>query len=238
MGSSVSEFISTVNPNPRTKSPAEEELGQYWAFWPAWGAPMGHSRVDGPSRYSAAVSNGANIRAEPSSLASSPVPALSRLSGTRQEPRGRRRPGETKLSRLLRSARAGPGRGCLRSTSSRSWAPWAWAALAARATSRTPRGSRAAATPSAGPAPSAGQRTGCPRCREGFEQKDLRPDRQLAALVNLIAQEVKEEELETPDEPKPSGAVACNDRSSAGSPPCISRANISTVIAISCMLGR
>lgn len=62
------------------------------------------------------------------------------------------------------------------------------------------------------------QRAGCPLCREGFELKDLRPNRELAALVSLILQEVKEEGLETRDEPKPSGAVACNDRSSAGRP--------------------
>ncbi|XP_050764220.1 E3 ubiquitin-protein ligase RNF135-like isoform X1 [Gymnogyps californianus] len=60
------------------------------------------------------------------------------------------------------------------------------------------------------------QRAGCPLCREGFELKDLRPNRELAALVNLIRQEVKEEELETRHEPKPSGAVACSDWSSAG----------------------
>ncbi|XP_074900460.1 E3 ubiquitin-protein ligase RNF135 [Buteo buteo] len=62
------------------------------------------------------------------------------------------------------------------------------------------------------------QRAGCPLCREGFELKDLRPNRELAALVSLILQEVKEEGLETRGEPKPSGAVACNDRSSAGRP--------------------
>ncbi|KAM6049943.1 E3 ubiquitin-protein ligase RNF135-like isoform 2-T2 [Theristicus caerulescens] len=63
------------------------------------------------------------------------------------------------------------------------------------------------------------QRAGCPLCREGFELKDLRPNRELAALVSLIPQEEKEEELEAQDEPNPSGAVACNDRSSAGQGP-------------------
>ncbi|XP_009634333.1 E3 ubiquitin-protein ligase RNF135, partial [Egretta garzetta] len=60
------------------------------------------------------------------------------------------------------------------------------------------------------------QRPGCPLCREGFELKDLRPNRELAALVSLIPQEVREGELETRDEPKPSGPDACSDRSSAG----------------------
>ncbi|OPJ88555.1 hypothetical protein AV530_003076 [Patagioenas fasciata monilis] len=60
------------------------------------------------------------------------------------------------------------------------------------------------------------QRAACPLCREGFELKDLRPNRELVALVNLIPQEVKEKELETRGERKPSGAVACNDRSSPG----------------------
>ncbi|KAM7089302.1 E3 ubiquitin-protein ligase RNF135 isoform 1-T1 [Ciconia maguari] len=59
------------------------------------------------------------------------------------------------------------------------------------------------------------QRASCPLCRADFELKDLRPNRELAALVNLVLQEVKEEELETQGEPKPSGTVACNDRSSA-----------------------
>ncbi|XP_074703715.1 E3 ubiquitin-protein ligase RNF135 [Strix aluco] len=63
------------------------------------------------------------------------------------------------------------------------------------------------------------QRAGCPLCREGFELKDLRPNRELAALVNLVLQEVQGEELETRDEPGPSGDVACNDRSSAGRRP-------------------
>ncbi|XP_057274465.1 E3 ubiquitin-protein ligase RNF135 [Pezoporus wallicus] len=61
------------------------------------------------------------------------------------------------------------------------------------------------------------QRAVCPLCREGFELKDLRPNRELAALVNLVQQEVKEEELEAQNEPKLSAAVACNDQSSAGS---------------------
>ncbi|KAM6297611.1 E3 ubiquitin-protein ligase RNF135 [Aegotheles albertisi] len=60
------------------------------------------------------------------------------------------------------------------------------------------------------------QRAGCPLCREDFELKDLRPNRELAALVSLIPQEVKEEELETQDEPEPPGAVGGNDWSSAG----------------------
>uniref|UniRef100_A0A8B9FN21 RING-type domain-containing protein n=1 Tax=Amazona collaria TaxID=241587 RepID=A0A8B9FN21_9PSIT len=60
------------------------------------------------------------------------------------------------------------------------------------------------------------QRAACPLCREGFELKDLRPNRELAALVNLVRQEVKEEELEAQNEPKPPAAVACNDESSAG----------------------
>ncbi|KAK2536827.1 hypothetical protein Q9966_006157 [Columba livia] len=60
------------------------------------------------------------------------------------------------------------------------------------------------------------QRAACPLCREGFELKNLRPNRELVALVNLIPQEVKEKELETRGERKPSGAVACNDRSSPG----------------------
>ncbi|KAM6118715.1 E3 ubiquitin-protein ligase RNF135 [Phoenicopterus ruber ruber] len=63
------------------------------------------------------------------------------------------------------------------------------------------------------------QRAGCPLCREGFELKDLRPNRELAALVNLIPQEVKEEGLEAQDEPKLSGAVACNDQTPAGRRP-------------------
>lgn len=63
------------------------------------------------------------------------------------------------------------------------------------------------------------QRAACPLCREGFELKDLRPNRELAALVSLIPQEVKDEELETGDELKPSGAVPCSDRSSAGPRP-------------------
>uniref|UniRef100_A0A672VF84 RING-type domain-containing protein n=1 Tax=Strigops habroptila TaxID=2489341 RepID=A0A672VF84_STRHB len=37
------------------------------------------------------------------------------------------------------------------------------------------------------------QRAACPLCREDFERKDLRPNRELAALVNLIRQEVKED---------------------------------------------
>ncbi|KAM9371290.1 E3 ubiquitin-protein ligase RNF135 [Phaethornis superciliosus] len=62
------------------------------------------------------------------------------------------------------------------------------------------------------------QRAGCPLCREPFELKDLRPNRELAALVSLIPQEVKEEELEIQDEPKPSAAAACSDGSAAGQP--------------------
>ncbi|XP_074967109.1 E3 ubiquitin-protein ligase RNF135 [Phalacrocorax aristotelis] len=58
------------------------------------------------------------------------------------------------------------------------------------------------------------QRGGCPLCREGFELKDLRPNRELAALVSLISQE-EAGELETRDEPKPSGAVACDNPSPA-----------------------
>ncbi|XP_054702448.1 E3 ubiquitin-protein ligase RNF135 [Grus americana] len=63
------------------------------------------------------------------------------------------------------------------------------------------------------------QRFGCPLCRKGFQLKDLQPNRELAALVNLIPQELKEKELETQDETKPFGAVPCNDRSSAGRRP-------------------
>ncbi|XP_054077933.1 E3 ubiquitin-protein ligase RNF135-like [Rissa tridactyla] len=63
------------------------------------------------------------------------------------------------------------------------------------------------------------QRAACPLCREGFELEDLRPNRELAALVSLLPQEVKDEELETGDELKPSGAVPCSDRSSAGPRP-------------------
>ncbi|XP_075575963.1 E3 ubiquitin-protein ligase RNF135 [Pelecanus crispus] len=59
------------------------------------------------------------------------------------------------------------------------------------------------------------QRAGCPLCRRDFQLKDLQPNRELAALVSLIPQELKQGELETGDEPKPSGAVACNDRSLA-----------------------
>ncbi|KAM9537312.1 E3 ubiquitin-protein ligase RNF135 [Guaruba guarouba] len=60
------------------------------------------------------------------------------------------------------------------------------------------------------------QRAACPLCREGFELKDVRPNRELAALVNLVRQEVKEEELEAQNEPKPPAAAACNDESSTG----------------------
>ncbi|KAM6245299.1 E3 ubiquitin-protein ligase RNF135 [Porphyrio hochstetteri] len=63
------------------------------------------------------------------------------------------------------------------------------------------------------------QRASCPLCRQGFELKDLRPNRELAALVDLIPQEVKEKELETRHEPKPTGAVPCNDRRAAGGQP-------------------
>ncbi|XP_074016102.1 E3 ubiquitin-protein ligase RNF135 [Numenius arquata] len=63
------------------------------------------------------------------------------------------------------------------------------------------------------------QRACCPLCREGFELKDLRPNRELAALVSLISEVVKEEELETRDETKPSEAVPCSDRSSVGRRP-------------------
>uniref|UniRef100_A0A8C8BHI1 E3 ubiquitin-protein ligase RNF135 n=1 Tax=Otus sunia TaxID=257818 RepID=A0A8C8BHI1_9STRI len=63
------------------------------------------------------------------------------------------------------------------------------------------------------------QRAGCPLCREGFELKDLRPNRELAALVNLVLKEVQGEELETRHEPGPSRDVACNDQSSAGRRP-------------------
>ncbi|PKU29177.1 hypothetical protein llap_20520 [Limosa lapponica baueri] len=63
------------------------------------------------------------------------------------------------------------------------------------------------------------QRACCPLCREGFELKDLRPNRELAALVSLISEVVKEEEVETRDETKPSEAVPCNDRSSVGRRP-------------------
>ncbi|XP_010134308.1 PREDICTED: E3 ubiquitin-protein ligase RNF135-like, partial [Buceros rhinoceros silvestris] len=47
----------------------------------------------------------------------------------------------------------------------------------------------------------------------------LQFNRELAALVSLIPQWVKEEELETQDEPRPSGAAACNDQNSAGRRP-------------------
>ncbi|XP_009909797.2 E3 ubiquitin-protein ligase RNF135 [Dryobates pubescens] len=63
------------------------------------------------------------------------------------------------------------------------------------------------------------QRVSCPLCREGFDLKDLQPNRELAILVSLIPRWVKERELETQDEPKPSGAVACNDWSSVGRRP-------------------
>ncbi|KAM9280932.1 E3 ubiquitin-protein ligase RNF135 [Morus bassanus] len=62
------------------------------------------------------------------------------------------------------------------------------------------------------------QRAGCPLCREGFELKDLQPNRELADLVNLISQEVTGA-LETRDEPTPSGAVACDNPSPAGRRP-------------------
>uniref|UniRef100_A0A8C3J058 E3 ubiquitin-protein ligase RNF135 n=1 Tax=Calidris pygmaea TaxID=425635 RepID=A0A8C3J058_9CHAR len=54
----------------------------------------------------------------------------------------------------------------------------------------------------------------CPLCRQGFQQKDLRPNRELAALVSLVSEVVKEEELETRDETKP-----CSDGSSVGRRP-------------------
>lgn len=63
------------------------------------------------------------------------------------------------------------------------------------------------------------QRAGCPLCREGFELRDLQPNRELAALLSLLPQWVKEEELETQDEPSPSGAAACKERNSAGRRP-------------------
>ncbi|KAM6317500.1 E3 ubiquitin-protein ligase RNF135 [Podargus strigoides] len=62
------------------------------------------------------------------------------------------------------------------------------------------------------------QRPACPLCREGFELKDLRPNRELAALVSLIPQEVKEEEWETQDGSEPSAAVPCDDRSAGERP--------------------
>ncbi|XP_075025680.1 E3 ubiquitin-protein ligase RNF135 [Calonectris borealis] len=63
------------------------------------------------------------------------------------------------------------------------------------------------------------QRTRCPLCWADFKLKDVRPNRELAALVSLIPQEVKEEDLETQGELKPSGAVASSDRSSEGRRP-------------------
>ncbi|XP_021270475.1 E3 ubiquitin-protein ligase TRIM38-like [Numida meleagris] len=63
------------------------------------------------------------------------------------------------------------------------------------------------------------QRALCPLCREGFELKDLRPNQEPAALVNLIPKEVKEEDLETWDEPTSSGDGACGSQSSAGQGP-------------------
>ncbi|XP_027605543.1 E3 ubiquitin-protein ligase RNF135 [Pipra filicauda] len=58
---------------------------------------------------------------------------------------------------------------------------------------------------------------GCPLCREGFELRDLRPNRELAALLSLIPPELSEEKLEPEDEL--SGAVVFGDRSSAGRRP-------------------
>ncbi|CAN8193962.1 unnamed protein product [Coccothraustes coccothraustes] len=58
-------------------------------------------------------------------------------------------------------------------------------------------------------------RARCPLCRRDFEPQHLRPNRELAALLSLIPQELKEE-LETQEEPEACGAAACNDLSSAG----------------------
>ncbi|XP_014805338.1 PREDICTED: tripartite motif-containing protein 6-like [Calidris pugnax] len=62
-------------------------------------------------------------------------------------------------------------------------------------------------------------RASCPLCREGFQEKDLRPNRELAALVSLVSEVVKEEELETRDETKPCEALPCSDLSSVGRQP-------------------
>ncbi|XP_063031926.1 E3 ubiquitin-protein ligase RNF135 isoform X1 [Melospiza melodia melodia] len=55
----------------------------------------------------------------------------------------------------------------------------------------------------------------CPLCRSPFEPQQLRPNRELAALLSLIPRELKEE-LDAQEEPGAHGAAACNGLSSAG----------------------
>lgn len=63
------------------------------------------------------------------------------------------------------------------------------------------------------------QRATCPLCREGFELKDLRPNRELAALVSLVLNGGRGEGLGAWDEPRPSGDGAGGGWSSAGRRP-------------------
>ncbi|XP_035414756.1 E3 ubiquitin-protein ligase RNF135 [Cygnus atratus] len=63
------------------------------------------------------------------------------------------------------------------------------------------------------------QRATCPLCRESFELKDLRPNRELAALVSLVLNGERGEGLGTWDEPRPSGDGAGGGWSSAGRRP-------------------
>ncbi|XP_074410893.1 E3 ubiquitin-protein ligase RNF135 isoform X2 [Zonotrichia albicollis] len=58
-------------------------------------------------------------------------------------------------------------------------------------------------------------RARCPLCRSLFEPQQLRPNRELAALLSFIPRELKEE-LDAQEEPGAHGAAACNGLSSAG----------------------
>ncbi|XP_009677229.2 E3 ubiquitin-protein ligase RNF135 [Struthio camelus] len=70
---------------------------------------------------------------------------------------------------------------------------------------------------------------GCPLCREGFELKDLRPNRELAVLVNLVPREEKEKEWEKEEEPEPARAGAWGGQRSAGRREAVKEEEISEI---------
>lgn len=175
------ELRVTVNfcSQPKSSDPSRQQR-KSWAGtercgWrgdlPGWAAPgeqrvagsaVGHSRVAGPipvqrSGLTEQVYRRRAVRlpvfARPGAL-----PAFRHTAGASREeaPGGNETPPAAPL-------RPGPGRAgpwLPLWTWSGSWAPWTWAALAACSTSRSPCGSRVAATASAGPASSSTARGG------------------------------------------------------------------------------